>query len=97
MLDIQIIRNETERVKAAVARKKFAVDIDELLSVDARRRELAGQVDGLGAPSAKRSPAPSLASRVRTKRRRSPQRELLESGSQNSKRRSDRPSRALTS
>ncbi len=34
MLDINIIRNETERVKAAVARKKFAVDIDELLSVD---------------------------------------------------------------
>ena len=49
MLDIQIIRNETERVKAAVARKKFAVDIDELLSVDARRRELAGQVDDLRA------------------------------------------------
>ena len=49
MLDIQIIRNETERVKAAVARKKFAVDIDELLSVDAQRRELAGQVDDLRA------------------------------------------------
>ena len=49
MLDIQIIRNETERVKTAVARKKFAVDIDELLSVDARRRELAGQVDDLRA------------------------------------------------
>ena len=52
MLDIQIIRNETERVKAAVARKKFAVDIDELLSVDARRRELAGQVDDLRAENA---------------------------------------------
>ena len=49
MLDIQIIRNETERVKTAVARKKFAVDIDELLSVDAQRRELAGQVDDLRA------------------------------------------------
>ena len=66
MLDIQIIRNETERVKAAVA-QEFAVDIDELLSVDARRRELAVRWTTC-APSA-RSPAPSLASRVRTKRR----------------------------
>ena len=49
MLDINIIRNETERVKAAVARKKFAVDIDELLSVDEQRRQLAGQIDGLRA------------------------------------------------
>ena len=49
MLDINVIRTETERVKAAVARKKFTVDIDELLSVDAARRDLAGRVDALRA------------------------------------------------
>ena len=49
MLDIHVIRTETERVKAAVARKKFAVDIDELLSVDEARRTLAGQIDALRA------------------------------------------------
>ncbi len=49
MLDIHVIRTETERVKAAVARKKFAVDIDELLSVDEARRALAGQIDALRA------------------------------------------------
>ena len=49
MLDIHVIRTETERVKAAVARKKFAVDIDELLAVDEERRALAGQIDTLRA------------------------------------------------
>lgn len=49
MLDINVIRQDTDRVKAAVARKKFPVDIDELLSVDEQRRQLAGQVDGLRA------------------------------------------------
>ena len=58
MLDINIIRNETERVKAAVARKKFAVDIDELLSVDEQRRQLAGQIDGLRACLLYTSPSP---------------------------------------
>jgi len=49
MLDINVIRQDSARVKAAVARKKFPVDIDELLSVDEQRRQLAGQVDGLRA------------------------------------------------
>ena len=33
MLDINVIRQDSDRVKAAVARKKFPVDIDELLSL----------------------------------------------------------------
>jgi seryl-tRNA synthetase len=49
MLDINVIRTQPERVKAAVARKKFAVDIDELLAVDQKRRAMAGQIDGLRA------------------------------------------------
>lgn len=49
MLDINVIRRDSDRVKAAVARKKFPVDIDELLNVDEQRRQLAGQVDGLRA------------------------------------------------
>jgi seryl-tRNA synthetase len=49
MLDINVIRNETQRVKSAVARKKFAVDIDELLEADSARRSLAGKIDTLRA------------------------------------------------
>ena len=35
MLDIKVIRNETERVKAAMARRKENIDIDAVLALDA--------------------------------------------------------------
>jgi seryl-tRNA synthetase len=40
MLDIRLIRNETEMVKKALARRKEVVDIDGILELDAKKREL---------------------------------------------------------
>ncbi len=40
MLDIKLIRTETERVKKALSRRKEIVDIDLLLELDASKREL---------------------------------------------------------
>ncbi len=40
MLDIKLIRNETERVKKALSRRKENVDIDGLLELDNERRGL---------------------------------------------------------
>ena len=40
MLDIKLIRTETERVKKALSRRKEVVDIDLLLELDASKREL---------------------------------------------------------
>ena len=39
MLDIRVIRTETERVKAALKRRKEVVDIDAILELDAKKRE----------------------------------------------------------
>lgn len=47
MLDIRLIRNETEKVKAALARRKEEVDIDAILALDASKRELLFEVEGL--------------------------------------------------
>ncbi len=47
MLDIRMIRNETERVKAALARRKENVDIDALLALDNERRELVFEAEQL--------------------------------------------------
>jgi seryl-tRNA synthetase len=47
MLDIRFIRENSDAVKTAVARKKFVVDIDELLSVDERKRELGAKIEQL--------------------------------------------------
>jgi seryl-tRNA synthetase len=47
MVDIAFIRTNSDRVKQAVRDKRVDVDIDELLRVDARRRELQQQLDGL--------------------------------------------------
>ena len=47
MLDIRLIRNETEKVKAALARRKEEVDIDLILELDASKRELLFEVEGL--------------------------------------------------
>ncbi len=40
MLDVRLIRAEPERVKAALARRGAGEQVDELLALDARRREL---------------------------------------------------------
>jgi len=47
MLDIKLIRNETEKVKAALARRKEIVDIDGLLKLDSEKRELLFSVEQL--------------------------------------------------
>jgi seryl-tRNA synthetase len=46
MLDLKLIRSEPERVKAALARRGAAQDVDALLALDARRRELLPEVEG---------------------------------------------------
>ncbi|MBQ8588069.1 MAG: serine--tRNA ligase [Clostridia bacterium] len=47
MLDIRLLRTETEKVKAALARRKEVVDIDEILALDASKRETLFEVEGL--------------------------------------------------
>ena len=47
MLDIKLIRTETERVKAALARRKENVDIDAVLELDNKRRELVFEAEQL--------------------------------------------------
>src|SRR5215204_6296902 len=46
MLDLKLIRSEPERVKAALARRGAADGIDELLELDARRRQLLPEMEG---------------------------------------------------
>jgi seryl-tRNA synthetase len=45
MLDLRLIRSDPERVKAALARRGAAERVDELLALDARRRELLPEVE----------------------------------------------------
>jgi seryl-tRNA synthetase len=45
MLDLKAIRSEPERVKAALARRGAAEQVDALLALDARRRELLPVVE----------------------------------------------------
>jgi seryl-tRNA synthetase len=45
MLDLKLIRSEPERVKTALARRGAAEQVDELLGLDARRRELLPEVE----------------------------------------------------
>ncbi len=47
MLDIKLIRTETEKVKAALSRRKEVVDIDALLELDTQRRETLFEVEQL--------------------------------------------------
>ena len=49
MLDIRLIRSETERVRAALARRQADGLLDEVLALDERRRALQTQVDELRA------------------------------------------------
>ncbi|MEX2105402.1 MAG: serine--tRNA ligase [Solirubrobacterales bacterium] len=45
MLDLKLIRSDPERVKAALARRGAAEQVDELLALDARRRRLLPEVE----------------------------------------------------
>src|SRR6476469_5939444 len=45
MLDLKLIRSEPERVKAALARRGAGDQVDELLALDARRRQLLPEVE----------------------------------------------------
>ncbi len=47
MLDIRRLREDTENVKAALARRKEEIDIDAVLAVDAKRRELLFEAEQL--------------------------------------------------
>ncbi|HKI67922.1 MAG TPA: serine--tRNA ligase [Solirubrobacterales bacterium] len=46
MLDLKLIRSDPERVKRALARRGAAEQVDALLALDARRRELLPQIEG---------------------------------------------------
>ncbi len=46
MLDLKLIRSEPERIKAALARRGAAAQVEELLALDARRRELLPEIEG---------------------------------------------------
>ncbi len=45
MLDLKFIRENPELVKDGLQRKKTAVDLERILSLDARRREILGEVE----------------------------------------------------
>jgi seryl-tRNA synthetase len=45
MLDLKLIRSEPERVKTALSRRGAAEQVDELLALDARRRQLLPEVE----------------------------------------------------
>ena len=49
MLDLKLIRGETEKVKKALGRRKEVVDIDAIIAVDDKRRALLYEVEGLKA------------------------------------------------
>lgn len=45
MIDLKLVRTETEKVKKALSRRKEVVDIDGLLELDSKRRELTYEVE----------------------------------------------------
>ncbi len=45
MLDIRLIRNETEKIAGALGRRGESLDLEEVLSIDSRRRGLASEVE----------------------------------------------------
>ncbi len=49
MLDIKVIRTETEKVRAAMNRRKENVDIDNILAMDEKRRDLLYRAEQLKA------------------------------------------------
>ena len=55
MLDLNLIRNDPEYVKAQLAKREYAVDFTELLAWDARRRALLTENENCKAESNKKS------------------------------------------
>ncbi len=49
MLDLKLIRGETDRVKKALARRKEVVDIDAIIEIDDKRRALLVEAEALKA------------------------------------------------
>ncbi len=49
MLDIKYIRDNEDKVRKAIADKRMKVNLDELLQLDARRRELLAETESLQA------------------------------------------------
>ncbi len=49
MLDLKLIRGETERVKKALGRRKEVVDIDAIIEIDDKRRALLVEAEALKA------------------------------------------------
>jgi seryl-tRNA synthetase len=49
MLDVKLLRREPDQVRAALARRGSADAVDRLLELDARRRQLLPQLEGLRA------------------------------------------------
>jgi seryl-tRNA synthetase len=49
MLDVKLLRREPDQVRAALARRGSADAVDRLLELDARRREVLPQLEGLRA------------------------------------------------
>jgi seryl-tRNA synthetase len=47
MLDIKLIRSETEKVRKALEKRKEKIDIDEILKLDTTRREILYEVEQL--------------------------------------------------
>ena len=39
MIDVKLLRDSPEKVRAAIARKKFKVDIDKVIELDTVRRK----------------------------------------------------------
>jgi seryl-tRNA synthetase len=63
MLDLKLLRDEPERVRAALARRGVADEVEELLRLDARRRELLPEIEGGRARQNKASEAIAEAKR----------------------------------
>lgn len=55
MLDLKLLRDNPEFVKAGIAKKNTNVNIDQILSIDARRRDIIREVDALKATRNKAS------------------------------------------
>ena len=47
MLDIKLIRNEPEKVRKALEKRKEKIDLGEVLDLDKRRREILYEVEQL--------------------------------------------------
>jgi seryl-tRNA synthetase len=57
VLDLKLVREDPERVRAALERRRVDAPIDELLKLDARRRELLPELEGLRAEQNRASKA----------------------------------------